>query len=52
MGRLKKYQTTEEKVEAKRLRARMYYWNNKQDQDEKQRKRDSIKRESKNMFPV
>lgn len=44
MGRLKKYKTIEEKLEAKRLRSEKYYWNNKQEQDEKQRKRDEIKR--------
>jgi hypothetical protein len=44
MGRLKKYLTEEEKLNAKRLRAKKYYWDNKQDQDEKQRKRDATKR--------
>lgn len=44
MGRLKKYQTLEEKAEAKRLRANKYYWNNKKEQDEKQRERDKQKR--------
>ncbi len=35
MGRLKKYQTLEEKLEAKRLRAKKYYWSNKEKIDEK-----------------
>lgn len=35
MGRLKKYQTLEEKLEAKRLRAKKYYWENKEKQDER-----------------
>jgi hypothetical protein len=44
MGRLKKYQTEEEKLEVKKQRAKNYYWDNKKDQDEKQRERDKIKR--------
>lgn len=42
MGRLLKYKTLEEKLEAKRLRAKKYYWDNKEKQDEraKQRYRD------------
>ena len=36
MGRLKKYVTEEEKLNVKRTRAKKYYWDNKQDQDEKQ----------------
>lgn len=44
MGRLKKYQTAEEKIEAKRLRANKYYWDNKDECDKKQRKRDKAKR--------
>lgn len=47
MGRIKKYQTTEEKSEAKRLRANKYYWNNKEKCDEQQRKRDKQKRDKK-----
>ncbi len=39
MGRLKKYQTEEEKQIVKRLRAKKYYWDNKQDQDEKAKQR-------------
>jgi hypothetical protein len=39
MGRLKKYQTIEEKNEVKRLRAKNYYWNNKEQEDEKARQR-------------
>ena len=39
MGRLKKYQTEEEKQAVKRQRAREYYWTNKELQDEKARKR-------------
>jgi len=37
MGRLKKYQTAEEKAKAKRLRANKYYWENKEKQDERAR---------------
>ena len=44
MGRLKKYQTAEEKSEAKRLRANQYYWKHKKDCDEKQRERDQRKK--------
>ena len=43
MGRLKKYQTLEEKLEIKRLRAKEYYWNNKEKCDEQQRKRNKKK---------
>ena len=32
---LKKYVTEEEKLNVKRTRAKKYYWDNKQDQDEK-----------------
>ena len=39
MGRLKKYQTEEEKQAVKRKRAREYYWTNKEQQDEKARER-------------
>jgi len=39
MGRLKKYTTPESKAEAKRLKAKEYYWNNKEKCDEKSRKR-------------
>ena len=39
MGRLKKYNTPEEKLEAKRLRAKTYYWNNKEQEDEKSKQR-------------
>jgi hypothetical protein len=39
MGRLKKYQTKEEKIEAKRLRAKNYYWNNKKREDERAKQR-------------
>jgi hypothetical protein len=49
MGRLKKYQTFEEKAEVKRLRAKNYYWNNKEKCDEQQRKRDQNKK-NKNLF--
>lgn len=44
MGRLKKYQTIDEKNEVKRLRAKKYYWDNKEKCDEQQRKRDRIKK--------
>jgi hypothetical protein len=50
MGRLKKYQTELEKQEIKRLRAKKYYWDNKEDQDGKQRKRDAIKRKNKSVL--
>ena len=46
MGRLKKYQTVEAKQEAERIRAQQYYWSNKKECDEKQRKRDKIKRDN------
>ena len=39
MGRLKKYQTEKEKIEVKRLRAKNYYWNNKEREDAKQKTR-------------
>jgi hypothetical protein len=44
MGRLKKYQTIEEKNEIKRLRAKKYYWDNKERCDEQQRSRDRSKK--------
>ncbi len=44
MGRLKKYQTEEEKLAVKKQRSHDYYWNNKEKCDEKQRQRDQIKR--------
>lgn len=44
MGRIKKYQTPEEKKQAKKQRAHEYYWDNKEKQDEraKQRYRDKM----------
>jgi hypothetical protein len=39
MGRLKKYQTLKEKNAVKKQRARDYYWNNKEQEDEKARQR-------------
>ena len=39
MGRLKKYQTLEEKLVVKKQRAYDYYWNNKEKQDEKAKQR-------------
>lgn len=39
MGRIKKYQTPEEKQQAKRQRAHEYYWNNKEKQDERAKQR-------------
>ena len=39
MGRLKKYQTAEEKIKAKKERAHKYYWNNKKKQDERAKQR-------------
>jgi hypothetical protein len=47
MGRLKKYQTLEEKNAVKKQRAYDYYWNNKKEQDAKQRERDKRKKMSK-----
>jgi len=49
MGRLKKY-TEKQRIKVKRLRAKKYYWDNKEDQDEKQRKRDETKRNNKNIL--
>jgi hypothetical protein len=45
MGRIRKYETEAEKAEAKRLRAQKYYWDNKDECDKKQRRRDKKKRE-------
>ena len=39
MGRIKKYQTPESKAEAKRFKAKEYYWNNKKECDEKSKQR-------------
>jgi hypothetical protein len=39
MGRLKKYQTLEEKNAVKKQRAHDYYWKNKEQEDEKARQR-------------
>ena len=39
MGRLKKYQTLEEKNTVKKQRAKTFYWNNKEQEDEKARQR-------------
>jgi hypothetical protein len=39
MGRLKKYQTLEEKNAIKKQRAKIFYWNNKKQEDEKARQR-------------
>lgn len=39
MGRLKKYQTAEEKAKAKKERAHKYYWENKEKQDERAKQR-------------
>ena len=39
MGRIKKYQTEEEKQNVKKQRARDYYWKNKEQEDEKARQR-------------
>jgi hypothetical protein len=49
MGRLKKYQTIEEKNEVKSLRAKKYYWDNKEKCDEQQKRRDRSKK-NKNLF--
>jgi hypothetical protein len=45
MGRIKKYQTPEERLEVKRMRAKKYYWDNKLKCDEQQRQRDQAKRD-------
>ena len=39
MGRLKKYQTEEEKLQMKKKRAYDYYWKNKEKQDERAKER-------------
>lgn len=39
MGRLKKYQTLEEKNAVKKQRAYDYYWKNKEQEDEKAKQR-------------
>ncbi len=39
MGRLKKYNTIEEKLVIKKQRANLYYWSHKEEQDEKSRQR-------------
>jgi len=39
MGRLKKYITPESKLESKRLKAKEYYWKNKEKCDEKSKER-------------
>jgi len=39
MGRLKKYQTLEEKNAVKKQRAHEHYWKNKEQQDERARQR-------------
>ena len=42
MGRLKKYQTEEEKQVIKKQRAREYYWNNKEQEDLEVQLRDLV----------
>jgi hypothetical protein len=39
MGRNKKYNTLEEKKEAQKKWSKLYYWKNKEKQDEKARER-------------
>ena len=39
MGRLKKYQNKEEKRLAQSLASKRYYWNNKEQEDEKAKQR-------------
>lgn len=39
MGRLKKYKTAEEKAEMHRLASKKYYWENKEQEDEKAKNR-------------
>lgn len=39
MGRIKKYQTKEEKSKARRKWAREYYWKNKEQEDAKAKQR-------------
>lgn len=46
MGRLKKYKTAEEKAEMHRQASKKYYWENKDEQDKKQAKRNQSKRKN------
>lgn len=39
MGRIKKYLTPEEKLQAQKEWSKKYYWNNKEQEDEKARQR-------------
>lgn len=50
MGRLKKYQTTEEQKLAQKLASKKYYWNNKEQEDAKSRERYQRKRTNKEMY--
>jgi len=45
MGRIKKYQTPEEKQESRKKASHKYYWKHKEECDAKQRERDKLKRE-------
>jgi hypothetical protein len=45
MGRLKKYNTPEEKQASRAKASKKYYWKNKEKCDEKQRQRDRAKKE-------
>lgn len=44
MGRIKKYQTPEEKQKARANASKRYYWKNKEQEDEKARQRYHKKR--------
>jgi hypothetical protein len=46
MGRIKKYQTPEEKQKARANASKKYYWKNKDQEDEKARERYNKKRMS------
>lgn len=39
MGRIKKYNTLEEKMKSRAEASKKYYWNNKEQQDEKAKQR-------------
>lgn len=46
MGRIKKYITEEEKIQAQKEWSKKYYWKNKKECDEKQKNRNYKKRMS------
>ena len=47
MGRIKKYSTKEEKLQAQKEWSKKYYWKNKEQEDEKARQR---YKKNKNIF--